>query len=146
MSDLLPKIKELMDWSGLGPAAFADEIGVARPVMSHILSARNKVSLEVVQKLLARFEEVNPLWLLLGNGEMLREVAKPSLIQQQIPAALSPEDSAPHLQKKVELQEKVQGGEESQAQVPSGPAGNGRVPVKVIVCFSDGTFEIFNQL
>ncbi|WP_066510781.1 helix-turn-helix transcriptional regulator [Rufibacter sp. DG15C] len=71
MTDLLPRIKELLTWAGEGPAGFADAIGLPRPVMSHILAGRNKPSLEVVQKIIARFPEVQAQWLLLGAGEML---------------------------------------------------------------------------
>ncbi len=73
------KIEKILKYAGLSPTQFADEIGVQRSSMSHILSERNKPSLEFVQKLLNRFKEINPEWLMFNKGEMLRESIQRSL-------------------------------------------------------------------
>jgi hypothetical protein len=38
--------------------------------MSHILSGRNKPSLDFVLRVLKRYPEINPSWFLMGEGEM----------------------------------------------------------------------------
>lgn len=65
------RIRELLEIRQLSPTQFADLIGVGRPVISHILSERNKPSLEVVQKVISAFPEVSIPWLLSGTGPML---------------------------------------------------------------------------
>lgn len=50
--------------------AFAQEISVNRSTISHILTGRNKPSVEVLQKILKRFPSISSDWLLLGNGGM----------------------------------------------------------------------------
>jgi transcriptional regulator with XRE-family HTH domain len=55
----------------LSPSDFAEEIGVQRSSISHLISGRNKPSLEFIQKILTRFPEINPEWILNGKGEML---------------------------------------------------------------------------
>jgi hypothetical protein len=67
---LYERVKEVMEYYEYSPTAFADAIDVPRPIVSHILSGRNKPSLDVVQKIILRFPELNPLWLLTGKGEM----------------------------------------------------------------------------
>ncbi|HSZ71829.1 MAG TPA: helix-turn-helix transcriptional regulator, partial [Cytophagaceae bacterium] len=62
--------KEIMEELGYSPSSFADTIDVPRPIISHILSGRNKPSLDVIQKILMRFSELNPWWLLTGTGTM----------------------------------------------------------------------------
>ncbi len=51
--------------------------------MSHILSGRNKPSLDFVMKVLKRYPEINPSWFLFGEGEMyvseVREKEQPTL-------------------------------------------------------------------
>lgn len=69
---MLTKFKQVQELLELSPTQLADEIGVARPVISHILAGRNRPSLEVVQKLLAAFPQLNPDWLLLDTGPVLR--------------------------------------------------------------------------
>ena len=53
------KIKELLSIKNLTPSRFADEIGVLRSSISHILSGRNKPSLEIIQKIMRRFPELS---------------------------------------------------------------------------------------
>jgi len=57
----------------MSPSKFADEIGVQRSSISHILSERNKPSLEFVQKILNTFPEINTDWLLTGKNTMINQ-------------------------------------------------------------------------
>lgn len=64
--ELIDRFKYLMKLNNLTASAFADEIGVQRSSMSHILSGRNKPSLEFIQKVLTRFPKVSADWLIAG--------------------------------------------------------------------------------
>lgn len=68
---MVERIRTLLESRQLTPTQFADLIGVARPIVSHILSGRNKPSLEVVQRILAAMPELAMPWLLNGSGPML---------------------------------------------------------------------------
>ncbi|QDA61789.1 helix-turn-helix domain-containing protein [Hymenobacter jejuensis] len=68
---MLERIREILTKRHLTPTQFADAIGVGRPIISHILSGRNKPSLEVVQKIIAAFPDLSLPWLLSGAGEMV---------------------------------------------------------------------------
>lgn len=70
--DITTRIELLLSEFGLAPSAFADGIQIPRAIMSHILSRRNKPSLEVVQKILKKFPQVNSDWLLNGLGDMIQ--------------------------------------------------------------------------
>jgi plasmid maintenance system antidote protein VapI len=61
-------LKQIMDYYGLSSAAFAETIGVNRSSISHLLSGRNKPSLDFVIKVVESFEEVELYWLLNGKG------------------------------------------------------------------------------
>ena len=50
--DLIERIKKIINDSELSSAAFADQLGVQRSSISHILSGRNKPSLDFILKLL----------------------------------------------------------------------------------------------
>ena len=67
---MVDRIRELLSARQFTPTQFADAIGVARPIVSHILSGRNKPSLEVVQKIVDAFPDVSLPWLLKGMGSM----------------------------------------------------------------------------
>ena len=76
------KIEKVLLYLGISPSQFADELGVQRSGISHILSERNKPSLEFIQKVLLKYKEINPEWLMIGKGEMLRGSVQRSLFSQ----------------------------------------------------------------
>ena len=62
------RLKKVMDYYQLSSTAFADKIGVQRSSISHLLSGRNKPSLDFVLKVLDEFSTVELYWLLNGKG------------------------------------------------------------------------------
>jgi transcriptional regulator with XRE-family HTH domain len=92
---MITRIRELLETRQLTPTQFADLIGVGRPVISHILSERNKPSLEVVQKIIGAFPDVSLPWLLTGTGSMQASAA-PATDPVTAPAApIVPQPAAP---------------------------------------------------
>ena len=87
---MVTRIRQLLDWQQLTPTQFADLIGVGRPVVSHILSERNKPSLEVVQRIIAAFPTVSLPWLLSGIGNMLAD----NILQDTVPPLAAAQTSA----------------------------------------------------
>ena len=165
------RIEKLLAEIDMSPSLFADAIGVQRATISHILSGRNNPSLDLVQKVLSRFPELNPDWILSGIGEMWRENRK-----QEPKSELSLPDKARSqpLQSKLfdENREKDEGSEEKPAQKQGDKetmrishelplqgsekimhraklSAEGQEPksvIKVIVLYSDHTFEAFTEL
>ena len=73
---MVSRIKMLMEYFQMRPAQFSDAIGMQRSAVSHVLSGRNKPSLDFILRIKKRFPEVNLDWLLLGNGSMVRDGEK----------------------------------------------------------------------
>ena len=67
------RIKSIMEYYHLSATQFANEIGIQRSALSHIMSGRNKPSLDFVLKLKNRFDEINIDWLFYGKGKMMGE-------------------------------------------------------------------------
>ena len=53
----------------LSPSQFADRTGIQRASVSHILSGRNKPSLEVMLKIYESFPGLSMEWLMTGKGD-----------------------------------------------------------------------------
>lgn len=86
---MVDRIRTLLASRQLTPTQFADAIGVARPIVSHILSGRNKPSLEVVQRILSALPDLSMPWLLNGTGPMLAGPAEaPTSAPQAAPPPL----------------------------------------------------------
>lgn len=83
--NITDRIKTIIKVNQLTSSAFADEIGVQRSSVSHILSGRNNPSLEFIQKTLHRFPKVNAEWLISGThprqeaGSLEEEISNPIL-------------------------------------------------------------------
>ncbi len=73
MDDLRERIEMLISTKGFTNATFAEKIGVQPSSISHLLSGRNKASLDLVMKILNSFKEIRTEWLLHGNGSMTRD-------------------------------------------------------------------------
>ncbi len=76
------RIQKFLDVEQISASKFADEIGVQRSSISHILSGRNNPSLEVIQKILSRFDDLNPEWLVTGKGDMYKPNRQPTLFDR----------------------------------------------------------------
>ena len=107
------RLEEILHFYSLTASSFADRIGVQRSSISHLLSGRNKPSLEFVMKVVKTFPEVNLYWLLNGKGSF------PHKAEQKKPSTPSP--ITPH----TSITESAQGIE------------------KILIFYSDGTFESY---
>ena len=67
-SEFIDRLKKVMSFHQLTASLFADKIAVQRSSISHILSGRNKPSLDFILKVTTTFKDVDIYWLLNGKG------------------------------------------------------------------------------
>ena len=67
---MVDRIQRIIQIKKLSSSKFADQVGVPRSTISHILSGRNNPSLEFLMKILDTFPDVNTSWLVRGEGPM----------------------------------------------------------------------------
>ena len=67
------KLLDLMKHEGLKPSQLAEILEVNPAGISHILAGRNKPGFDLLQKILRRFPQINPDWLLLDSPQMYRD-------------------------------------------------------------------------
>lgn len=97
---MLKRIEELIKSLGISPSQFADEIRVQRSSVSHVLSGRNKPSLDFITKIITRYPEIDPEWLLTGRGKLYSGTDDPILPGSNQPGSqaslmLSDDDEVP---------------------------------------------------
>ena len=66
--DFIKRLEIILDYYSLNASSFADKIGVQRSSMSHLLSGRNKPSLDFILKIIDFFPDVDLYWILNGSG------------------------------------------------------------------------------
>ncbi|TVQ14188.1 MAG: XRE family transcriptional regulator [Bacteroidetes bacterium] len=165
---MVNRIQEILKRYNLTAARFADQLEVPRSTISHILSERNKPSLEFIQKVLDNYPEINTNWLLKGEGTIsgkeidlftdLEQEAEntklldvePSLKKEEFPAE-NPIERTRAREENVneDLREKSRKPEDtegigSQAYTPQKEHVSGtRKIVRLIAFYQDNTFEEF---
>jgi len=71
------RLKKVMAHYQLSAATFADRIQVQRSSISHLLSGRNRPSLDFVLKVLDEFPAIELYWLLNGKGTFPKTESSP---------------------------------------------------------------------
>jgi len=68
MKEFAKRLQQIFDYYDINASSFADKIEVGRASISHLLSGRNKPSLDFVMRVVKTFPEVELYWLLNGKG------------------------------------------------------------------------------
>ena len=85
MEDFIKRLTQLLEHFEHTASSFSDTVGVQRSSLSHLLSGRNKPSLDLIMKIHERFPEVNLYWLLKGELPFLydEEIKKNTVKKQE---------------------------------------------------------------
>jgi len=75
--DFIKRLEIILDYYGINASAFADKIGVQRSSLSHLLSGRNKPSLDFILKILDVYPDIDLYWILNGKGSFPKSNLKP---------------------------------------------------------------------
>ena len=146
---MIERVKWTMLHYNLTAAQFADKIGVQRSAVSHVLSGRNKPSLDFLIKIKKTFPDVNFEWLALGSG-------KPVIGGDIISSEDSSGSFAGHneIKQQPELDfvppepESAEGKPEFFVEKNSGAVKDVLKPgvkgiIRVVLLYSDGSFESY---
>jgi transcriptional regulator with XRE-family HTH domain len=90
--EFIGRLEKILAYYNHTASSFADKIGVQRSSISHLLTGRNKPSLEFVMKVLQKYPEVELYWLLNGKGNFPSEKNEtPTPIKKdEIPVPMDP--------------------------------------------------------
>jgi transcriptional regulator with XRE-family HTH domain len=154
--NLSAKIELLIQAKKLSASQFADTLGIPRSSISHILSGRNKPSLDVVQKILIAFPEIPAEELLDDKRDLSIAVSAPKVVAAPITATPSlfdavtpsaPESPVTNLAEQTIVQSNLRRPRESSqkaSQPIAAPATTTHLAKKierVLIFYTDGTFS-----
>jgi transcriptional regulator with XRE-family HTH domain len=88
-SDFGVRLQKILDYYHISATELSNQINFNRSTISHLLSGRNKPSLDFVMKVLQQFPEVELYWLLNGKGSF------PSKIKTSTPTYSETEKTVP---------------------------------------------------
>lgn len=153
--NLSAKIELLIQSKKLSASQFADTLGIPRSSISHILSGRNKPSLDVVQKILIAFPEIPAEELLDDKRDLSIAVSAPKVVAAPITSTPSlfdvtpsaPESPENNLAEQTIVQSNLRRPRESsqkasQAVAASAPTTHLAKKIeRVLIFYTDGTFS-----
>lgn len=76
------RLAQFLQSEGLTAVKFAEIMEVQPSSISHLLSGRNKPNFDFISRLLLRFPDLNPDWMINGIGEIYK--SKPRQVEQKI--------------------------------------------------------------
>lgn len=125
------RLKKIIDFYDESASSFAEKIGVQRSSISHILSGRNKPSLDFVMKILNAYPEVDLYWLMNNKGEFPKvEINASELL-----------DHSPTLTKSSET---IPTKTENNLQISSKSSQQDSTIERIVIFYKDGTFKSYN--
>lgn len=122
-AEFTERLQKVIDFYNETASSFAEKIGVQRSSISHILSGRNKPSLDFVMKVLHAYPEVELYWLMNGKGNFpsetkISESPKSNLPKTDTKSQLPISDSDSHSNTNSEIE-------------------------KIVIFYKDGTFKSY---
>ncbi|MDG2372283.1 MAG: helix-turn-helix transcriptional regulator [Flavobacteriaceae bacterium] len=121
--EITKRIEKIIQAKELTASGFAEKIGVQRSSISHIMSGRNKPSLEFLIKITGVFPEISLSELVYGDNS----------------------NNLPHSTAKSNLEALNDlGTDNSQLQIKSSDSHAAKTEKSLIMLYSDGTFEKYN--
>lgn len=89
--EFIKRLENIFEYYTLSASGFADKIGVQRSSLSHLLSGRNKPSLDFILKITEVFPEVDLYWILNGEGNFPKsEIRKNLILESTTPSESNP--------------------------------------------------------
>lgn len=151
--DFIKRLEYLLDYYSLSASSFADKIRVQRSSISHLLSGRNKPSLDFILKIIDVFPDVNLYWMLNGKGNFLK-----SDITESTPTSPQIEIQPEVISTENDFQSSLFDSEMSAPEIEIQESKNTSQPIsenfsnssnsdiyKIVIFYKDGTFRDFNS-
>lgn len=144
------RLQKLIHSLGLSSAQFADEVGVQRSSVSHVISGRNKPSMDFIEKILKIYPKVNADWLILGSGDMFKGSDLFSMSQSENilerrkieSVSLEKEHTNPTVPKEEKLAKKTDSIPSKELPVDTACFLNAE---RIVLFYADGTFREYRK-
>lgn len=150
IEDFIKRLEIILDYYNLNASSFADKIGVQRSSLSHLLSGRNKPSLDFILKILDVFPDIDLYWILNGRGSFPTnantEKSAETISKQNTPtpfdSEIIPEDVFSKIQN-ANLSSSVENNKATSKTIIE-TASSGEIE-KIVLFYKNGTFKVYNS-
>lgn len=128
------RLRKLLSYYEISAAGIAEVLGIQRSTISHLLSGRNKPSLDFVLKILKHYPEVELYWLINGQGEF--PYKKQSMVKD--------EDPTPYIATQQKISFENDTIDSQSVPIPVKKSENQKIIDRIVIFYTDGTFSHYN--
>jgi transcriptional regulator with XRE-family HTH domain len=149
--DLNKKIEQIIIDKGISPSSFADALNIQRSSVSHILSGRNKPSLDIIQRILRVFPDIDRDWLLFDSDvpqQNTPQINRQQAINQRVTSRdlfeQTPRESSKNSQaEEAPIKTPVNLVQKRKIERPtiSASSNTSKQIERIMIFYTDGTFE-----
>lgn len=152
--DFIKRLEIILDYYSLNASSFADKIGVQRSSLSHLLSGRNKPSLDFILKIMDVFPEVDLYWILNGKGTFPKSEFENEInIAPPTPIVVHPIEETKTEKQPDLFSEKISNTKNqmkenlpnlfSNSKIPSTQKADGEID-RIVIFYTNGTFKTYS--
>ena len=148
------RLKRFLEMEGLSPARFAEELGIQRSGVTHLLDGRNKPSFAFLQKMMTAYPELNYEWLILGKGRPYKGDYMPEkrestgsesdlfMEREEYGTEETVDYTSDYQQFEEEIRSSQPAENQKSEELPTAiPSKTGKKIARILVFFNDGTYE-----
>lgn len=159
------RIEQIIQVKHLSNVEFCNQTLLSASSLSHILSERTKPTLSTLRNIVEAFPDLNPMWVLLGQGEMFKSESASSATESSADSQNDVDDILAPMRNGLggtsgqTSRQALAIGSNQKSPVPATPSVNieevvaltlsrlqkpQRKVTEVRIFFDDGTYETFN--
>jgi len=140
-TDFAKRLQKILEHYGVSATAFSEEIEFNRSTISHLLSGRNKPSLEFVMKVLQKYPEVELYWLLNGKGSFPLEKNQRTIERNSSTSNLDEDKNVPSGKKRTSANESPNSAIDTHEKSPPSEKDIDRI----VIFYKDGSFKAYKN-
>lgn len=129
------RLRKLLSYYDISAAGIAEVLGIQRSTISHLLSGRNKPSLDFVLKILKHYPEVELYWLINGQGEF--PAKKTAIVEEKAPTPDVTTQQIIFSENDTVNSQKVE--------IPVKKVTSKKEIDRIVIFYTDGTFSHYNS-
>ena len=152
IEDFIKRLEIMLDYYNLSASSFADKIGVQRSSLSHLLSGRNKPSLDFILKILDVFPDVDLYWILNGKGTFPKNSEQfdktvnnvEQVVKHNIPTPTSAEIIPENLFSEIKIPNPIPALETKKIENQNSAKESDSTEIdKIVIFYKNGTFKSY---
>lgn len=152
IEEFIKRLEIILDYYSLNASSFADKIGVQRSSLSHLLSGRNKPSLDFILKILEVFPDVDLYWILNGKGTFPKNSEQfdktvnnvEQVVKHNIPTPTSAEIIPENLFSEIKIPNPIPALETKKIENQNSAKESDSTEIdKIVIFYKNGTFKSY---